>query len=274
MKAKTREEEWKSSIDKMMESELQDIIKRPDCYCKEIIELAKKKMEELSSIPEHEQMKNMVKKAEKKTKSPLKEWKKAISLMSKDELQLVIDHSEGYDPEYIEIVEANFKKLSSMPEHEAMKVVVKRNLEAMGCPCKIDKDGDLDFFYQGEHFNAIIEETNHYITIWDYVWKVIGLDDTDEVRKLQHAINEANCTCNVSTCYEIDEEEKRIYVSCNTSILYRPMITNLKEYLEIRLSNFFFAHDIVNAEMTLMAVIGSKKESELDSFNVDNLPIC
>jgi hypothetical protein len=31
------------------------------------------------------------------------------------------------------------------------------------------------------------------------------------------------------------------------------MIFNLKQYLYTRLLNFFLAHDIINAEMTLMA---------------------
>ena len=266
--------EWEETINKMSYEELQEYIEDPNICYPEFLELANKRIEELSSIPEHEVTKSMVKKAEKKTKSPLKEWKKAISLMSKDELQLVIEHPESYDPEYLKIVETNFKKLSSMPENEAMKVVVKRNLEAMGCPCEIDEDGDLSFFYQGEHFHAFIEETDYYITIWDFYWIEISLADTDKVRRLKHAINEANRDCTVNTYYEIDEEEKRIYASCHTSILYRPMITNLKDYLEIRLSNFFFAHDLVNAEMTLMEKREGKKETEQDSFNVDKLPIC
>ena len=116
--------------------------------------------------------------------------------------------------------------------------------------------------------------SNHLITIFDYCWKVVKLADIDKVGRLKHAINEANRDCTVNTYYEIDEEEKRIYASCHTSILYRPMITNLKDYLEIRLSNFFFAHDLVNAEMTLMEEREKKKGSELDPFNVDKLPIC
>lgn len=263
--------EWEKTINKMSYKELQEYIADPNICYPEFLELANKRIEELSSIPEHEVTKSMVK---KKTKSPLKEWKKAISLMSKDELQLVIDHPEGYDPEYLKIVETNFKKLSSMPDNEAMKVVVKRNLEAMGCPCEIDEDGDLDFFCQGEHFHAFTKETDHYITIWDHCWKVISLANTDEVRRLKHAINEANGDCTVTTYYTINEDKKIIYASSHTSILYHPMITNLKDYLSVRLDNFFFAHDLVNAEMTLMEEREGKKESELESLDVDKLPTC
>lgn len=100
------------------------------------------------------------------------------------------------------------------------------------------------------------------------------MDDTDEVRRLKHAINEANGACTVTTYYTIDDDEKTIEASCHTSILYRPMITNLKDYISIRLHNFFFAHDLVNAEMTLMAEREKKKDSELNLLNADNLPIC
>ena len=47
-------------------------------------------------------------------------------------------------------------------------------------------------------------------------------------------------------------EKRAMYVHSTTSILYRPMIFNLKDYLYLRLSNFFFAHDLINAEMTLL----------------------
>ena len=294
--------EWEKTINNMSYEELLEYIAYPDTCYPEFLELAKRRLEELSSMPGNEIMKSLAKKyldelgassevndneeslqqvtitkgntAEKKTMLPLKEWKKAISLMTKDELQLVIDHPEGYDPEYLKIVETNYNKLSSMPENEAMKVVVKRNLEAMGCPCEIDEDGDLCFFYQGEYFCAVIKETNHYIDIFDYGWKTIKLSDTDEVRRLKHAINEANGVCRMTTYYDIDEDEKTINASCHTSILYRPMITNLKDHLSIRLSNFFYAHDLVNAEMTLMAERENRKDSEHNLFNTDHLPIC
>lgn len=70
------------------------------------------------------------------------------------------------------------------------------------------------------------------------------------------------------------EDEKTIDVSSHTSILYRPMITNLKDYLDIRLSGFFYAHELVNAEMTLMEERENRKDSELNLLNTDNLPIC
>lgn len=292
--------EWEITINNMSYEELLEYIAYPDTCYPEFLELAKRRLEELSSIPGNEIMKSLAKKyldelgksceesnegeslhqvtltkgntAEKKTMLPLKEWKKAISLMSKDELQLVIDHPESYASEYLKIVETNYNKLSLMPENEAMKVVVKRNLEALGCPCKIDEDGDLSFFYQGEHFCAVIAERNHLITIFDYCWKVVKLADIDKVGRLKHAINEANANCTVTTYY--DEDEKTIDVSSHTSILYRPMITNLKDYLDIRLSGFFYAHELVNAEMTLMEEREKKKGSELDSLNVDKLPTC
>ncbi|MCR4959093.1 MAG: hypothetical protein K6B13_10925 [Prevotella sp.] len=286
----------------MSYEELLEYIAYPDTCYPEFLELAKRRLEEQSSIPGNEMMKSLANKyldeleepceesnegeslhqvavtkgntEEKKTMLPLKEWKKAISLMSKDELQFILDRPGSDAPEYLKIVETNYKKLSLMPENEAMKVVVKRNLEEMGCPCKIDEEGDLHFFFQGESFYAILRKGNHYIDIFDYNWNTIKLSDTDEVRRLKHAINETNGACRVTTYYNIDEDKKTINVSCCTSIPYSPMITNVREHLYDRLSSFFYAHHLVNAEMTLMAERENGNDSEQNLFNTDNLPIC
>ena len=77
----------------------------------------------------------------------------------------------------------------------------------------------------------------------------------------------------MTTVYFTDDDEKYIGVYCTTSILYRPMITELKDYLAIRLNNFFLAHDLVNSEMTLMAERDRKKQSELDMIKIDKSPV-
>jgi hypothetical protein len=52
--------------------------------------------------------------------------------------------------------------------------------------------------------------------------------------------------------------------------LYRPAISNLKDYLDIRLNNFLFAHDLVNSEMTLMAEREKKDQPERDFLNIND----
>jgi hypothetical protein len=208
------------------------------------------------------------------SKLPLKEWEETINKMSYENLQEYISAPGICYPEFLELAKRKMEELFSTPDHEIMKSLVKKCLEEMGCPCEIEEEGELHFFFQGGSFYTYLDGRSHYIDINEYCWKTVNLDDTDEVRRLKYAINEANAACSVTTYYTIDEDEKTISASCQTSILYRPMITNLKDYLYIRLSNFFYAHDLVNAEMTLLAEREKRKDSELNLLNIDNLPFC
>lgn len=213
-------------------------------------------------------------------KSQQKAWEKAISLMSWDELQFVVDHPDGYYPEFLELAKARMNELSALSDQEAMTVVVKKCLEKLGCPCKIDEDGALVFRFQGELFCIFFED--HYIDIWDYCWRCVKLENVEEVERLKQAINKANGDCSITSIYDIDEEEKTMTVSSTTSILYRPMIANLKDYLGIRLSNFFFAHELINSEMVLdkklseqlndsMSEAGRGKSSDFNGRDLNDL---
>lgn len=183
----------------------------------------------------------------------LKNWEKAINKMSKEELQYALAFPDCYYPEYLELVKARLDELSSIPDYDAMSAIVKNVIEEMGCPYEITEDGDFDFYFKGGHFLLIMNHNGHYIDIWEYFWKMANLDDADEVDRLKRSINKANAKCSITTVYEIDNEKRAMYVHSTTSILYRPMIFNLKDYLYLRLSNFFFAHDLINAEVTLLA---------------------
>lgn len=212
--------------------------------------------------------------ADNNRKYPLKEWQKSINEMSYGELQNIVNNPDIYNPDYLELVKKRMEKLSSIPEYKIMKDLVKKSLKELGCPYKIDEEGDIDFYFQGENFVIVLREEHHYIDIMDYCWKKVSLDDTEEVERLKHAINYANSNSSVTTAYFIDEDTRKIGVYGRTHILYRPTITNLKEYLDIRLNNFFLAHDLVNSEMTLMAERDKKKREELDISNIDKMPIC
>ena len=203
-----------------------------------------------------------------KSKSLLKSWKTEIAKMGKDELQYALSFPDIYYPEYLEMVKARLEELSSVPDNEAMKTIVKKILEEYGCPYEVnEKNGGISFMFRGMNF-VIFLESGHLLEIWNYEWKMVSLDDEDEVHRLIKSINIANGKCPVSTVYEIDEEEQAIYVSCTASILYQPMIFNLKQYLYTRLLNFFFAHDIINAEMTLMAERDASQQGRM--INVIN----
>ena len=104
--------------------------------------------------------------------------------------------------------------------------------------------------------------------IWEYSWESVSLDNTIEVERLKYSINEANNKCTVTTVYNIDEEERTMEVSTTTSILYRPMIFNLKIYLQTRLHNFFYAHDLVHAETVLQRE--RDEQNMINKYDVTN----
>lgn len=220
-------------------------------------------------------------------------WKESIPRMNEEDLEFILEFSECFEPQILKLVKSRLEEMkspqgysndyydhcddkeeeneSSIPEHEAMRDMVMKCLNELGCSCELDEEGDIDFYFQGEFFNISLGENHHYIEILDYCWKKVSLDDTEEVERLKHAVNYANSNCSITTAYLTDDDFIKVY--CKTSILYRPMISNIKEYLDIRLNNFFLAHDLVNSEMTLMAERDRKKQEELESLNVDKLSI-
>jgi hypothetical protein len=52
------------------------------------------------------------------------------------------------------------------------------------------------------------------------------------------------------------------------------MILDIKKYLEIRLSNFFLAHDIIHAEMVLLKERASQQKQTMIDVSSDKLPVC
>ena len=100
------------------------------------------------------------------------------------------------------------------------------------------------------------------------------MDDTEEVDRLKQSINKANAEGDITTVYFTDEKSHAIGAYCSTSILYRPMILDMKKYLEIRLSNFFLAHDIIHAEMVLLKERASQQKQTMIDVSSDKLPVC
>ena len=207
-------------------------------------------------------------------KSRKEEWESVLRLKSRYKLQYIVDHPEGYTPEFLKMAKEKLAEFADMPDNEAMKVVLKRCLQEMGCPCKETEDGDLEIWFQGTQFLLILSPDNHYIEIMDYCWIKADLDDAEEVDRLKQAINKANTDGDITTVYFIDEKYNAMGAYCTTNILYRPMILDIKKYLQIRLSNFFLAHDIIHAEMVLLKERASQQKQALIDMSPDKLPVC
>lgn len=204
------------------------------------------------------------------SKLHLRKWQNRINRLSYGELENIIATPDIYNPDYWELAKKRMDKLSSVQEHEVMRDLVKQCLKEMGCPCKVTKDGDLDFYFQGSHFLITLSGDHHYLDIEEFCWKKVRIDNTEVVKQLKLAVNYANSNCSVITYYDTDIDEQYLCLYCTTHILYRPAISNLKDYLDIRLNNFFFAHDLVNSEMTLMAEREKKDQPERDFLNIND----
>ena len=204
------------------------------------------------------------------SKLHLRKWQNRINRLSYGELENIIATPDIYNPDYWELAKKRMDKLSSVQEHEVMRNLVKQCLKEMGCPCKVTKDGDLDFYFQGSHFLITLSGDHHYLDIEEFCWKKVRIDNTEVVKQLKLAVNYANSNCSVITYYDTDIDEQYLCLYCTTHILYRPAISNLKDYLDIRLNNFFFAHDLVNSEMTLMAEREKRDQSAFDLPNIDD----
>ena len=204
------------------------------------------------------------------SKLHLRKWQNRINRLSYGELENIIATPDIYNPDYWELAKKRMDKLSSVQEHEVMRDLVKQCLKEMGCPCKVTKDGDLDFYFQGSHFLITLSVDHHYLDIEEFCWKKVRIDNTEVVKQLKLAVNYANSNCSVITYYDTDIDEQYICLYCTTHILYRPAISNIKDYLDIRLNNFFFAHDLVNSEMTLMAEREKKDQPERDFLNIND----
>ena len=202
------------------------------------------------------------------SKLHLRKWQNRINRLSYGELENIIATPDIYNPDYWELAKKRMDKLSSVQEHEVMRDLVKQCLKEMGCPCKVTKDGDLDFYFQGSHFLITLSGDHHYLDIEEFCWKKVRIDNTEVVKQLKLAVNYANSNCSVITYYDTDIDEQYLCLYCTTHILYRPAISNLKDYLDIRLNNFFFAHDLVNSEMTLMAEREKRGQFEQDLLNI------
>ena len=122
-------------------------------------------------------------------------------------------------------------------------------LVKIGCQYEFDSDGRILFGYQGERFVASANNEHAYVSVWDYCWQSVELQDIDEVARLRKCINEANLNCGVNTVFTIDNEGGTIDVHCHSIILFIPQIPDIAGYLRLELNEFFRAHQIVGKEM-------------------------
>ena len=120
--------------------------------------------------------------------------------------------------------------------------------------CKViefEEDPDrIEFMFQGESFCLIATDDSLMVTVYDFSWGSINLDDIDEVSKLRKVINSVNFKLGgVCVIYTMDVENNRMIVHTKRQFFIIPEIPNLVEYLTAMLTGFFEAQRVLTHEL-------------------------
>ena len=127
-----------------------------------------------------------------------------------------------------------------------------KTLKTLGCQPKVveEDDNGVEFAFQWEEFMAYVK--GWWIEVWDYNWEVVELDDIEDFSRLRKAINIANFDGAVTTVYEVDKENGRVYLHAKLAFVLAPEIPSLDTYLYVQIVRFFYPHRIVELEMERM----------------------
>lgn len=178
----------------------------------------------------------------------IKEWERAINLMTDEELQFIVEHQVGYCQNFLKMVWD--KKMDDDPysisENKAMMDAIIYLLEEMGGQCEINEDDEISFFYQGAEYSISFDKQFDYIDIIDNSWKKVSLNVPGVFEKMVLAINSANVGNSVNIAYIIDKEEEVMDIYGSSFIPYFPNMTYLRKYLHHILVDMMSSHDFVD----------------------------
>lgn len=109
--------------------------------------------------------------------------------------------------------------------------------------CKIEFDDEdperLYFVFQGENFTTNASNDCLMVTIYDFSWGSVDIDNIDEVSNLRKAINTTNLCTGLCATYTIDTERHRMLVHTKRQFLLVPEIPNIEDYFIAMMSGFF-----------------------------------
>ena len=110
--------------------------------------------------------------------------------------------------------------------------------------CKImenEEDNDrIDFVFQSETFCLVASDDCLLVTVYDFAWGSVELNDIDEVSRLRKAINSVNFKFGgLCIIYSMDTEKNRMVVHTKRQFLLTPEIPNILDYMTAMLSGFF-----------------------------------
>lgn len=103
-----------------------------------------------------------------------------------------------------------------------------------------EDDDRIEFSFQGETFCLIVSDDCLLVTVYDFSWGSISLDDIDELSLLRKAINSVNTRFGgLCVVYTIDTERNRMVVHTKRQFIMVPQIPQILEYMTAMLTGFF-----------------------------------
>ena len=118
-------------------------------------------------------------------------------------------------------------------------------LEKLNCPYTTgdeDERYDICFTYRGETFYADAMNESMWIEIFDPFWYEIDLNDAKGFAMLKEAINMANIELSVTTIYEVNRKENKVYVHSKTDFSINNQQPDIENFVRMTLNSFTLAH--------------------------------
>ena len=101
---------------------------------------------------------------------------------------------------------------------------------------------DICFKYRGEIFYADAMNESKWIEIFDPFWYEIDLNDAKGFAMLKEAINMANIELSVTTIYEVNRKENKVYVHSKTDFSINNQQPDIENFVRMTLNSFTLAH--------------------------------
>lgn len=140
-------------------------------------------------------------------------------------------------------LQTNTPKTMSTENKESRLDTLMNTLKKLNCEAtKLDDDDNRwRFSYQGEYFCVDAEEDSCNITVWDFFWHKVPLDDLDEISLVRRAINEIN-TYNNNACaiiYSIDDEDHTMAIHTKAVTVFDAVLGDTASFMQMILAGFF-----------------------------------
>lgn len=101
---------------------------------------------------------------------------------------------------------------------------------------------DICFKYRGEIFYADAMNESKWIEIFDPFWYEIDLNDATGFAMLKEAINMSNIELSVTTIYEVNRKENKVYVHSKTDFSINKQQPDIENFVRMTLNDFTLAH--------------------------------